>query len=57
MHQQQPVAAVDERRRALLKAGWVVPVFLAVGIPRNAFAQSGSDATGGGGGSDPGTDT
>ena len=30
-------------RRALVKAGWVVPVVLAVGIPRNALAQTGSD--------------
>jgi hypothetical protein len=26
-------------RRALLKAGWVVPVVMAVGIPKDAFAQ------------------
>jgi hypothetical protein len=26
-------------RRALLKAGWIVPVVMAVGIPKNAFAQ------------------
>jgi hypothetical protein len=34
-------------RRALLKAGWVVPVVMAVGIPRNAFAQynGGGDPT------------
>lgn len=32
-------------RRALVRAGWVVPVVLAVGIPRNALAQSGSDVT------------
>lgn len=31
-------------RRALVKAGWVVPVIFAVGIPRNAMAQNGSDA-------------
>ena len=31
-------------RRALVKAGWIVPVVLAVGIPRNALAQTGSDA-------------
>lgn len=31
-------------RRALVRAGWVVPVVLAVGIPRNALAATGSDA-------------
>ncbi|MCE9601453.1 MAG: hypothetical protein K8S21_04455 [Gemmatimonadetes bacterium] len=41
-------------RRALVKAGWVVPVVLAVGIPRNALAQTGSDA---GVLIDPGQDT
>lgn len=30
-------------RRALVKAGWVIPVVLAVGIPRNAMAMTGSD--------------
>lgn len=35
---------VSVSRRALVKAGWVVPVVLAVGIPRDAFAQNGSDA-------------
>lgn len=39
-------------RRALVKAGWVVPVVLAVGIPRDALAQNGSDATVGNGGGD-----
>ncbi len=34
----------DLSRRALVKAGWVVPVVLAVGIPRNAMAQQSSDA-------------
>lgn len=34
----------DLSRRALVKAGWIVPVVLAVGIPRNALAQSGSDS-------------
>jgi hypothetical protein len=29
----------DRRRRALLKLGWTVPVILAMGIPRNAFAS------------------
>jgi hypothetical protein len=32
-------------RRALLKAGWIVPVVMAVGIPRNAFAQYGGPDT------------
>lgn len=55
MHQQQPAPdSLDSRRRNLLKAGWIVPVILAVGIPRNALAQGGSD--GGSGGSDPGVD-
>jgi hypothetical protein len=26
-------------RRALIRLGWVVPVVLAVGVPRDAFAQ------------------
>jgi hypothetical protein len=30
-------------RRALLRIGWIVPVVLAVGIPRDAFAQYGED--------------
>jgi hypothetical protein len=29
-------------RRLLVKAGWVVPVVLAVGIPRSAFAGYGN---------------
>ncbi len=33
-------------RRALLRAGWIVPVVLAVGIPRASLAQTGSDAGG-----------
>jgi hypothetical protein len=34
-------AARSVSRRALLKVGWVVPVIMAVGIPRDAFAQYG----------------
>jgi hypothetical protein len=29
-------------RRALVRLGWIVPVVLAVGIPRNALAVAGS---------------
>jgi len=29
-------------RRALVRAGWIVPVVLAVGIPKNALAQYGN---------------
>jgi hypothetical protein len=42
----------DERtvsRRALIKAGWVIPAVMVVGIPKNALAMTGSDAGGGGG--------
>jgi len=34
----------DLSRRALVKAGWAVPVVLALGIPRNAVAQTASSA-------------
>jgi hypothetical protein len=37
--QQSTEARKRVTRRALLKAGWVVPVVMAVGIPRDAFAQ------------------
>jgi hypothetical protein len=37
--QQSTQVARGVSRRALLKAGWVVPVVMAVGIPRNAFAD------------------
>ncbi len=43
----------DERtvsRRALIKAGWVIPAVMVVGIPKNALAMTGSDYNGGGGG-------
>jgi hypothetical protein len=40
---------VDMRRRALVRVGWVVPVILAMGIPRHAFAQQYGNPTGGGG--------
>lgn len=32
-------------RRALVRIGWVVPVVLAVGIPRDAFATYDGDPT------------
>ena len=32
-------------RRALLRVGWVVPVVLAVGIPRDSFATYDGDPT------------
>lgn len=37
--QQATKARRGVSRRALIKAGWIVPVVMAVGIPRNAFAQ------------------
>jgi hypothetical protein len=37
-------------RRALMRAGWIVPVIMAVGIPRDALYAEGSDGQGGGGG-------
>lgn len=43
----------DERtvsRRALIKAGWVIPAVMVVGIPKNALAMTGSDYNSGGGG-------
>jgi len=30
---------VDQARRALIRAGWVVPFILAVQLPTDAFAQ------------------
>lgn len=47
----------DLSRRALVKAGWVVPVVLALGIPKTTMAQtSSSGGQTGGGGYDPGDD-
>ncbi len=38
-------------RRAIVKAGgWLIPAVIVVGMPRNALAQSGSDAQPGNGG-------
>ena len=47
----------DLSRRALVKAGWVVPVVFALGIPKSTMAQtSSSGGLTGGGGYDPGTE-
>lgn len=43
----EPASPVS--RRALLKAGWVIPAIMVVGIPKDALAMTGSDYSGGGG--------
>lgn len=40
-------------RRALMRAGWIVPVILAVGIPRDALYAEGSDGQNGNGDGQP----
>jgi hypothetical protein len=44
-------------RRALMRAGWIVPVIMAVGIPRDALYAEGSDGQDGGDGGDGGIPT
>lgn len=31
---------VDETRRALIQAGWIIPAVIALKLPTNAFAQA-----------------
>jgi hypothetical protein len=38
-HPEKTTEARSVSRRALIKLGWVVPVVMAVGIPRDAFAN------------------
>ena len=44
---------VNLSRRALIRAGWVIPAVLVVSLPSAAFADYGTAPNGGGGGGIP----